>query len=360
VATACIAAQTKKVKAPPETSRPATVNVPARPDAALFQGSQGNQKTEISFDPSTRRVTLKMLVQDPNGYFIPNIRRENFAVYEDGVLQRNATVEIEHSPVTIAVLLEWGGRYLPISKALGDQIPRATRQLLDELGPRDKVAVFSYAGRVEKLADFSTDRETLNGVFTGLSRPEFSERNFYDALISTVDFMKNVQGRKAIVVISSGVDTFSKANDQEALDAARNGGTPIYALDIGPALQNSLVYSAVDQSGPYARIDWKGAASRLQEIAQASGGRMYPVQMTFNLANVYDDMMENLRLRYVITYQSSAAPGATSPRSIRVDLINPETGGPLQIVDSNGKTISSRFSFEASYTPSIAAVSESR
>jgi VWFA-related protein len=360
LAAACIAAQTQTAKAPPKTSGKAKVNVPARPNAALFQGEQGNQKTEVSFNPSTRMVTLKMLVQDPNGYFIPNIRRENFAVYEDGVRQRNATVDIEHSPVTLAVLLEWGGRYLPVSKALGDQIPRATRQIFDELGPHDKIAVFRYAGKVEKLADFSADRQTLNGLFAAISRPEFSERNFYDALISTVDFMKNVQGRKAIVVISSGVDTFSKATWQDALDAARNGGTPIYALDIGPALRNSLAYSGVDQTGPYARIDWKGAESRLQQIAQASGGRMYPVQMTFNLASAYDDMMENLRLRYVISYKSTAAPNATSARSIRVDLIDPETGGPLQIVDSNGKTVSSRLSFEAGYTPSIAAVSESR
>jgi hypothetical protein len=52
-----------------------------------------------------------MLVQDPSGYFIPNIRRENFVVYENGFRQQNATVEIEHSPVAMGILLEYGGRY---------------------------------------------------------------------------------------------------------------------------------------------------------------------------------------------------------------------------------------------------------
>src|SRR6185503_5403509 len=119
-------------------------------------------------DPTTRMVTLKMLVQDPNGYFIPNIRRDNFAVYEDGVRQHNATVEIEHSPVTLAVLLEWGGRYLPMSRALGDQIPRAARAILDELGQHDKIAIFRYAGRVDRMADFSAGHDTLDGLFVGL------------------------------------------------------------------------------------------------------------------------------------------------------------------------------------------------
>jgi VWFA-related protein len=326
----------------------------------LFQGSQGSQKTDVSYDPSTRKVTLKMRAQDPSGHFIPNIRRQNFAIYENGVRQKNATVEIEHSPITLAVLLEWGGRYLPVSKALGDQVPRAARQLLEELGQRDRIAIFRYAGRVERMADFSAGHDTLGSLFAGLSRPEFSELNFYDALISTVGLMKNVPGRKAILVISSGVDTFSKANDRDALAAARDGGTPVYALDIAPALRNSLAYSMAGESGPYARIDWKGAESALQRIAQASGGRMYPVQSTFNLASVYDDIMENLRLRYVITYKSGAAPGDAAPRSIRVELIDPETGGPLEIVDANGKAISSRLSFETGYTPSIAAVSDSR
>ena len=168
--------------------------------------------------------------------------------------------------------------------------------------------------------------------------------------------MRNAPGRKAILVISSGVDTFSKASDQDALAAARNGGTPIYAIDIGPALQNSLEYSSGAEAGPYVRMDWKRAETALQQIAQASGGRMYPVQSTFNLANVYDDLMENLRLRYVIKYKSSAAPGSAGTHSIRVELIEPETGAPLTIVDLNGKTVSSPLSFSASCTIPRASV----
>src|SRR5690349_18784186 len=66
---------------------------------------QGRAKSEISFDPASGEVTVKMLVQDPNGYFIPNIRRDNFAVYENGVRQTNAMVGIEHSPVSLALLM---------------------------------------------------------------------------------------------------------------------------------------------------------------------------------------------------------------------------------------------------------------
>ena len=87
----------------------AQVQVPNRPTSPLFNSTQGKQKTEIRFDPATGMVTLKLLVQDPNGYFIPNLRRDNFLVYENGVRQQNATVDIEHAPVTLAVLMEFGG-----------------------------------------------------------------------------------------------------------------------------------------------------------------------------------------------------------------------------------------------------------
>src|ERR1700732_1524752 len=60
------------------------VQIPSRPTSPLFSSKQGEQKTEVHFDPAIGVVTLKLLVQDPNGYFIPNLRRDNFVVYENG------------------------------------------------------------------------------------------------------------------------------------------------------------------------------------------------------------------------------------------------------------------------------------
>src|SRR3979411_2767983 len=74
------------------------IHIPNRPANPLFKGAQGKQKTEIHFDPATRMVTMKLLVQGPNGYFIPNIRRENFVVYENGVRQQITAVDVENSP----------------------------------------------------------------------------------------------------------------------------------------------------------------------------------------------------------------------------------------------------------------------
>lgn len=165
-----------------EASNRGQIHIPSRRPTPLFEGKEGKQKTEIHFDPATRMVTVKLLVQDPNGYFIPNIRRDNFVVYENDIRQQNATVEIEHAPVTLGLLLEFGGRAQALNRSLGTEVARAGQQLLDELGREDKVAIWKYNDKVEKIGDFSQGHETLDRVFRDLGTPEFSETNLYDAL----------------------------------------------------------------------------------------------------------------------------------------------------------------------------------
>ena len=303
----------------------------------------------VDFDPATQLVTVRMTVQDANGSFIPDIRRDNFAVYENGVRQRSAAVDIEHAPLTLALLMEWGGRYEVLNDALAEEVPRAARQLFGDLGAQDKIAIYRYGDRIGNVADFSARHESLDGLITALKPPEFSESNFYDALNSTMGFMKPVAGRKAILLVSSGIDTFSKTTYRDVLAAARDSGTPIYAIDIGPVLRQAQQSSTM---GPSARIAWRSAEEELQELARASGGRLYSPLSTFDLSSVYDDVLENLRIRYVITYKSPGGASRTA-RTVRVDLVDPNTGAPLRVVDATGKEIRESISAENTYTPGV-------
>lgn len=150
------------------------------------------------------------------------------------------------------------------------------------------------------------------------------------------------------MVISSGLDTFSKATYQDALKAARDCGTPIYVINIGPAVQEHT--SMLSTTGPYIRLDWKRAGSGLREMARSSGGRVYSPQTTFDLSGFYDDLMENLRARYVVTYKSTSERDLNAARSVRIELVDSRSGGPLEIIDANGKQVRSKISSENSYT----------
>jgi VWFA-related protein len=329
------------------------LRIPNREQTPLFKGKPGNQKTEIRFDPATRRVTVKLLVQDPNGYFIPNIRPDNFVIYENGVRQQNATVEVEHAPVSLALLVEFGGRSQALNRALGLEISRTGRQLVNALTRNDKMGVWKYADKVDKLADFSPRDEKLEMLFYELGEPEFSEANLYDSVVLMMRQMQPLKGRKAIMLISSGIDTSSKTKREDVLKAAENSDTPIYAVSLAPELRQTAL--TLGSAEPYARIDWRQVEGRLLEIARASGGRGYAPDSTIDLSPVYDDAMENLKVRYVISYQPSSDLNLDSPRTVRVELVDPKTGGPLKIVDASGRTIRAKVIVQDSYIPSAVA-----
>jgi len=325
------------------------VHIPNRAATSLFKGEQGKQRTEIHFDPATGMVTIKLLVQDPNGYFIPNIRRDNFVVYENGVRQQIATVEVEHAPVSLGLLMECGGRHPSLNKDLVEEATRVGHQLLEVLGRDDKIAIWKYADAAEPVAAFTPVTETLDSLFYKIAAPGVSEANLYDALITVLDRMKTVKGRRGVILVSSGVDTFSKATFEDALKTARDADTPVYVISLGPVLRRFAELN--DAKGLIAGIDWKRVDRELQEIAKASGGRFYAPEETIDLSATYDDIIENLKVRYVIAYKSSTDADSNSPRTVRVELVNARTGDPLQIVDANGKTIRAKVIFQDTYTP---------
>jgi VWFA-related protein len=324
------------------------LTVPRRPSTSLFKGQQGKQNTEIAWDPSTDTVRLEFVVQDTNGYFIPGIRRENFAVYENGVRQTNATVDVEHAPVSIGLLMEYGGRQSIFNKDFFADISRADRQVVEALARNDRVAIWAYGDKVRQLADFSPPGERLDSLLLELMPPDLSETNLYDALVFALNRMRDVPKRKAIVLISSGVDTFSKANLETVKSAAEHSPAPVYVIGLGRVAR--LIADTLGENHPMSRVDWKSVEHNMEEIARVSGGRFYNPESTIQLPSVVDDLTQSVKVRYVITYRPSN-PGIKGVRTVRVELVDPKTGGPLRISDENGNKVVAAPISEASYTP---------
>jgi Ca-activated chloride channel family protein len=329
------------------------VTVPNRSASPLYKGQQGTQKSDVMFAPLSRTVTIKFQVQDPNGYFLPNIRRDNFAVYEDGVRQRDISVDVEHAPITVGLLLEYGGRYHELNHSTGREVAEIARLFMDRLRNDDKVGIFTYSDKLQTLADFNQGRDADKTALDSLGTPLESELNFYDALLATTERVKNISGRKAIIAISTGLDTFSKASYQQMVQAAQESETTIYTIGLTRMIQREAdVYGS---AAPFARIDWNSAEQQLEALAKASGGRAYVPDSDLEVTAICDDLMENLRVRYVIKYVSSNTATVGPPRNIHVELIDPNTGGPLEIHDATGKIVAAKVYLQASYTPKSAA-----
>jgi VWFA-related protein len=329
------------------------VTVPDRPSKPLFRGEQGAQRSpEIAFNATTNTVTLKLWVEDINGFFIPNLRRNNFGVFEDGVRQRNVTVEIEHAPITLAVLMEMGGRSQQMNKMLANEAPYVARPVLDGLGRDDKLAVFAYGDRLRTLVDFDAPHDTWDAAFSDIAVPPFSEANFYDAALQVLDRLAAVPGRKALLVISTGIDTFSQATFDDVKKKAESANTPVYVIGLGDLARQSVIDAT---RGPLARVDWAQCERQLETLARTSGGRAYVRASTVSIPAIYDDIMEHLRVRYVITYVPPAPPISATPRTVQVKLVDPKTDEPLRIADASGRRVTAPVIAQARYTPSSGA-----
>jgi hypothetical protein len=116
-----------------------------------------------------------------------------------------------------------------------------------------------------------------------------------------------------------------------------------------PTLRNEI--ETLGPAEAMKAIDSTPTEKELTAFAQASGGRFYVPENTLDLSGMYDDIIENLKVRYVLTYKSSIHTDTSSPRNVRVELVNPSAGGPLQIVDTNGRTVRAKVIIQDSYTP---------
>jgi VWFA-related protein len=286
-------------------------------------------------------------IEDPAGYFIPNLRPENFRVYEDGTLQTTATVDVEHAAISMSLLLEGGSRYQQLNQILHTELPLLARPLINALTPHDKLAAFSYTDTVKVLADVDRPRDQVEAVLDRPPIAAFAEANLYDALIDTLNRTQRMPGRRALLLISTGLDSFSHATFDDVVATAKREDTPVYCVGLAALVQRSLV----SPLGPLSKVEWSRASNQLKALAQASNGRAYLSDTVLDIRAIYDDLMEHLRVRYVIKYTSSGTRSGNSSRQVRVVLVDPRTGGPLRITDAAAKVITARVSAAASYTP---------
>src|SRR5438045_769164 len=154
-------------------------------------------------------VTLDVAVVDNKGNFIPGIPPGNFRVLEDNVPQQIRKVDMGEAPMTIALVIEFSNLFQKYWSQAWYQTLQLAWGFAESLKPEDYAAVIAYDIRPEILTDFTTDKNKVREGLDRLKIAAFSEANMFDAVTDTADRMSGIEGRKAILLITSGIDTFS-------------------------------------------------------------------------------------------------------------------------------------------------------
>ena len=301
-----------------------------------------------SFKVETNVVNVDVAVLDNKGHFIPGIPKGNFRVLEDNVPQQISNFSLGEAPMTVTMLIEFSGKFHQYFYGPSwYQTLAASYGFVQTLKPEDYVAVIAFDMKPEILSDFSTDRRKTYDALQRLRIPGFSEINLYDALVDAEDRMQGIEGRKAIVLIASGIDTFSKLTFDKARKAIQDGGVPIYALGTMQAIREMI--DARGGMGPMQRMDFLQGDSQLKTFTKETGGQAFFPRFYGEFPSIFQAIAQALRNQYTIGYSPTNLARDGKFRKIKVELVNPQ-GDPLRMTDEKGKPVKYTIFAKAGYT----------
>lgn len=278
-------------------------------------------------------VNLDVVVTDNNGNYLTGLKKENFRITEDGAVQTITNFAPSQSPITLVLLVEFSRLGYEIFTANAVNWSAA---FLNNLRPTDWVALETFNMRPNIEVDFTHNpQEVMNGL-TQLMFPPFSESNLFDALADVLDRTKDVKGRKAVLVLASGMDTFSKINLDQVMKRIRETDTTIFTIGVGEQL--FLMADSDGSLGPVGQLNFLQAENQMKTFAAMTGGRSWFPRFDGEIPAIMQDLATSLRNQYSLAYTPSNTALDGKYRKIKVDLLAPD-GGPLTVTDQKGKKV---------------------
>ncbi len=292
---------------------------------------------------STQLVSVPARVMDRTGRFVGGLTRDDFRVYEDGVEQEIAYFSNETAPFTVALVLDMS---YSTTFRIAD-IQSAALAFIDQLRPDDKVMVVAFDQEVHLLCEPTTDRRV---IYRAIRSTRISEgTSLYEAIDRVINGrLRRIEGRKAIILFTDGVDTSSVRSDDRAnLNDAMELDALVYPVmydtfaDVQELKNRSLVShprpvpGSTPQPFPVPPLkskpnpqgttpeEYKKAEAYLAELAARTGGRVYPANDLVNLAEAYQKIASELREFYSIGFYPKEDRVAGRAATVKVRVVRP-------------------------------------
>ena len=275
-------------------------------------------------------VQVPVMVTTERGDIITDLKKNNFRILDNGEPQQISAFGPSEAPMTMVMLVEG-------SRAVGYaiyQIYDWAYGFLNHLKPEDWVALVTYDIKPRLEVDFTHNRREVADALRGLGFGAFSESNLFDALIDTLDRLKDVKGKKSILLISTGMDTFSKATLDQAYKAAKNSDVTIFAVSMAQDLRE--YYDARGYISGATRVSWLQWDNQLRSLAQFTGGQAYLPRFLGEMPSVFEDITNRLRNQYTLAFTPTGRTRDGKYHKIKIEVIGPD-GQPLIAQDQHGK-----------------------
>ncbi len=283
-------------------------------------------------------VQLNVGVVDPKGRAVTSLSRNDFTVYEDGVKQPILTFEPTDAPFSLVLLLDVSGSTVNFRQ----QLKQAAWRFLDALTPEDRVAVIQFNAKVKTLAGFSRERKKT--AYAIQIADGAGETHLYEALKYALnELYKEGKRRKAIVVLTDGLDTQLRNSDRAAGASAQSDAEAIASVDAKASSALNAVLAAADRQGvtiyplalpsgdpkrlplpdPVITGIYAAARTRLQTLADRTGGRLNEIERLDQMARLYAEVAADLRSLYTVAYQRAGRARDGKWHDIRIEVAQP-------------------------------------
>lgn len=301
-----------------------------------FLTVRAQEDDPIRVDSAIVRVNVGVV--DQRGRPITSLEKGNFTLFEDGVKQDISRFEYTTAPFSVVMLLDMSGS----TRSFRQNIQLSAARFLDALAPGDRVAVVEFYNKVNLLNDFTTNRNTAAHSIAVANGG--GDTDLYKALLFSLDKLsKESSRRKAIVVLTDGVDTEVQDSDRKILAGLSDGQIP---TAIKPGVNDTLnrilnrsdaqgvtIYPLALPTGDPARLAdptprqiamFKAARTRLQLVADRTGGMLNTINRLDQMGTLYATVAADLRTLYTVEYQPTNAKRDGKWRSIKIEVSNRE------------------------------------
>jgi VWFA-related protein len=280
-------------------------------------------------------VNVDVMVTTKSGEFVPGLSKDHFRILEDGVPQTITSFNVTPAPITAVLLVEFAAtNYSFMIDAL-----RASYSFANTLKKDDWVAVSYYDMQPHILVDFTQDKKAVYGALNQLRIPGFSETNLFDALYDTLDRLDRVEGKKYVILVTTGYDSFSKLTLDKIMKKIRDTkDVTIFPVDVGQILR--IMGGGHNRgAGIHAsEMDYLQADNEMRTFAAMTGGRAYFPRFQGEYGEDFQQIGEDIRRQYSLAYHPTNTKLDGTYRKLKVTVVAPD-GGPLKIKDQKGKDV---------------------
>ncbi|HTC55536.1 MAG TPA: VWA domain-containing protein [Candidatus Sulfotelmatobacter sp.] len=278
-------------------------------------------------------VNVDVMVTTKSGQFVPGLKKENFVLFEDGAQQQITSFNQSKAPITAVLLVEFAStNYVFMRDAL-----MASYAFANTLTKDDWVAVSYYDMQPHILVDFTQDKKAIYGALNQLRVPGFSETNLFDALYDTLDRLDRVEGKKYVILVTTGVDTFSKLTlDKITKKIKDTKDVTIFPISVGQILRIMYPNARRGPGIPHSEMDYLQADNEMRAFATMTGGRAYFPRFAAEYGEDFQDIGNDIRNQYSLSYHPTNSKLDGTYRKLKVEVLTPE-GAPLKVKDQKGK-----------------------